>query len=825
VVRTELPGGTVTFLFTDVEGSTDLLLELGSEAYAEALAEHRRVVRDACSGQGGVEVDTQGDAFFFAFPTAPEAVEAARAIGAGLAAGRIKVRVGVHTGTPLLVEEGYVGSDVHRAARIAAAGHGGQVLVSSSTAALLSGDGVRDLGEHRFKDLAAPERVYQLGFEEYPPLNTLYQANLPVQPTSLVGRTRELAEAAAMLQEHRLVTLVGPGGSGKTRLALQVAADAAGEFEHGVWWAPLAPLADAELVESAVAQAVGAKGDLVDYLRPQRALLLLDNFEHLLSAAPRVAELLRDAPDLKVLATSRAPLRLSGEYEYPVPPLAEDEAVALFTERARAVKPRIEPDEHVRSICRRLDGLPLALELAAARVRILPPAKLAQRLEHALPLLAGGTRDAPQRQRTLRATIQWSYELLGEEEKRLLDRLAVFSGSFSLEAAEAVCEAPLDLLQGLVEQNLLRETGTARFFFLETIREFALERLDARGETAAMRSRHAEFFVELAEAAEPRITQVEVLATLAEDEANFRTALSYGGEHAPQLMLRLVALLWRSWYYRGYYEEAQRWLEHALELDRDGSSLARAHALRGLAAVVGFRPDHAERALSLNEEAIALHRQHGDDEGLLRCLNNLGVQLISTDVDPDLDRAREALEECIALNERLAAQGHATSLAFPLGNLASIALRRGNLLEARRLSEQELEAARDEHDDVSTADAQGTLAWIAALEGRYTEAARLLQPALEFSLEIGSRWPSGSLALAAVIGTNRGQLADAAKMFGAIDEQRAKLGMPWWSESKVSHAIEAAERKLADEGFSEAREEGRELTFEERLEIALRLSD
>ena len=273
----DLPTGTVTLLFTDIEGSTQLLHELG----AEALAEHRRVIREACAAEGGVEVDTQGDALFFAFPTALGAVEAARAIGDGLAPGRIKVRIGVHTGTPLAAEEGYVGSDVHRAARVAAAGHGGQVLVSSTAAALLSEEGLRDLGEHRFKDLAGPERVYQLGFDEFPPLNTLHQANLPVQPTSLVGRTRELGEAATLLREHRLVTLVGPGGSGKTRLALQIAADAAGEFEHGVWWTPLAPLADAELVESAVAQAVGARGDLVDYLRPHRALLLLDNLPSL----------------------------------------------------------------------------------------------------------------------------------------------------------------------------------------------------------------------------------------------------------------------------------------------------------------------------------------------------------------------------------------------------------------------------------------------------------------------------------------------------------------------------------------------------------------
>jgi predicted ATPase len=735
------------------------------------------------------------------------------------------VRIGIHTGEPRLTREGYVGVDVHRGARIAAAGHGGQVLLSQTTRDLLEGEvELRDLGEHRLKDMGAPQRLYQLGDQVFPPLKTLHHVNLPVQPTPMVGRQRELTEATDLVRRHRLVTLVGPGGSGKTRLAVQLAADAVEEFEHGVWWVSLATLTDPDLVEPTIAQAVGAKHALVDHLRSQRALLLLDNFEHLLTAAPRVATLLRDSPEIKVLATSRAPLHLAGEQEYSVPPLAEDEAVALFTERARAVKPSFEPDEYVRAVCRRLDGLPLALELAAARVRVLPAAKLAERLERALPLLTGGTRDVPERQRTLRATIEWSHDLLSEAEKRLFARLAVFAGSFSLEAAEDVCNATLDLLQSLVEKSLVPETAAGRFVLLETIREFALERLNDRAEVDVRRRRHAEYYLGLVEDAEPRLNHASVLAALGEDEANLRAALAYTRERAPELMLRLVGSLWRFWFYRGRQDEGQRWLEQALANDRGGASLARAHALRGLAAVLTARDDEG-RARRLLEEAIAIYRQHEDDAGLSRCLNNLGVLLMESDVKPDLDGAGRALEESLILTKRLAERGVHVPLAFPLGNLADLALRRGELEDARRLTEEEFEIAQAEGDDVNIADARGRLAWLAALEGEYEEAARLLRLDLQFSVEIGSRWPGGALALAAVVGAHRGGRHDAAKLLGALEAHRDRLGMTWSSDSPVDRKISQTKRKLDDEGFASAREQGREVSIEDILELGLTLTD
>jgi hypothetical protein len=388
----DLPSGTVTFLFSDIEGSTNLLRELG-DGYAAALGTHRDVVRAAFASYSGVEVDTQGDAFFGAFARASDAVAAAEEIQRELATGPVRVRIGVHTGEPQVTKEGYVGLDVHRGARICAAGHGGQVLLTQPTRELVDVQ-ASDLGEHRLKDLLEPQRVFQLGTDEFPPLKTLDWTNLPVQATPLVGRERELAEASALLREQRFLTVVGPPGSGKTRLALQLAADAADDFEH-VWWVGLQEVHDSDLVEPTIAHVVGARTDLAGFLRDRRALLLLDNVEQVLGCAPRLAELVSASSSLKLLATSREPLRLTLEQQYPVPPLPDDDAVALFHERARAVRPDFAANGAVAEICRRLDGLPLAVELAAARVKILQPDALLARLEQRLPLLAGGARDAP----------------------------------------------------------------------------------------------------------------------------------------------------------------------------------------------------------------------------------------------------------------------------------------------------------------------------------------------------------------------------------------------------------------------------------------------
>ncbi|MET0939473.1 MAG: adenylate/guanylate cyclase domain-containing protein, partial [Gaiellaceae bacterium] len=433
MARVELPSGTVTFLFTDVEGSTRLLHEHG-DRYADLLAEHRAALRDAFTRHDGVEVDTQGDAFFVAFSRATDAVSAAGEARDALAAGSIRIRMGLHTGEPLLTDEGYVGMDVHRAARIAAAAHGGQIVVSEATRRLMDADaGVRDLGEHRLKDLVHAERLYQLGDGDFPPLRTLDATNLPLASSPLVGREREVEELVAMLSNGtRLLTLTGPGGTGKTRLALQVAAELVGTQRDGVFWVPLVGLADPELLDSEIARTIGAPDDLAGFLRGKQLVLLLDNFEHLLDAAPGVSAVLGAGTGVRALVTSRAPLRVAGEQEYRLEPLPVTEAAALFAERARAVGREVELDSTVEAICRRLDGLPLAVELAAARTKLLAPARLLERLDSALPLLTGGARDAHERQRTLRATIEWSYDLLDSSAQELFARLSVFAGTFPL---------------------------------------------------------------------------------------------------------------------------------------------------------------------------------------------------------------------------------------------------------------------------------------------------------------------------------------------------------------------------------------------------------
>ena len=484
-VDSRLPAGTVTFLFTDVEGSTRLLQERGDE-YLDMLAEHRRALREAFARHGGVVMDTVGDAVFVAFATASDALAAAAAARDALAAGPIRVRMGLHTGEPTLTEEGYVGIDVHRAARIAAAGHGGQILLSQATRDLADADRLRDLGQHRLKDLAAPERLYQLGEDEFPPLKSLDRTNLPVQPTPFVGRERELGEVLALLDVHRVVTLTGPGGSGKTRLAMQAAAESVERYGDGVWFVPLAAVRDPQLIEPTIARMVGGPDDLHEFLTGKRTLLVLDNLEQLLPGAADIVARL----DARVLATSRSRLNVAAEQEFPVPTLPIDDAVTLFTQRARQLEPRFEPDPAVRRIAERLDGLPLAVELAAARVKVLTPEQILERLGRSLDLLTSGAYDAPERQRTLRGTVEWSYRLLGNDEQRLFAQLAVFSGSFEVEAAEAVCSADLDVLESLVDKSLLRHGEDGRFFMLATIRELALEKMRDLPDAASLRRRH-----------------------------------------------------------------------------------------------------------------------------------------------------------------------------------------------------------------------------------------------------------------------------------------------------------------------------------------------
>src|SRR5438132_7153195 len=501
-----LPTGVVTLLFTDIEGSTRLLQELG-DRYPQVLAEHRRTLRSAVTEHRGVEVDTQGDAFFIAFANARDAVAAAHAAQRALAASPVRVRMGIHTGEPTVTPEGYVAIDVHRGARICAAGHGGQILISKTTRDLLDPDSeLRDLGEHRLKDLQKPEWLYQVLAPDleprFPPLRSLSNTNLPAEASTFIGRRRELDDLSALMgrPEVRLVTLTGAGGAGKTRLALRLAAEFVEQFKNGVFLVSLAAVRDSGRVLATITQTLGAKeaaselpiDALRRHLEGKQTLLLLDNFEQLVAAAGDVSLLLVAAPQLKVVVTSRERLRLAGEHEYPVPPLPESDAIALFDVRARAAKPsfRVELDRApVAAICRRLDGLPPAVELAAARLKVFSPQILLGRLEQRLPVLAGGPRDVPDRQQTLHATIEWSYLLLDSHEQEVLRRLGVFVGGWDASAAEEICGATLDDLVSLLDTSLLRQEeggDEPRFSMPETIREYAGCCLDTSGESPPM---------------------------------------------------------------------------------------------------------------------------------------------------------------------------------------------------------------------------------------------------------------------------------------------------------------------------------------------------
>ncbi len=639
-MRVDLPSGTVTFLFTDVEGSTKLLHDLGADAYAKALADHRRALREAFTRQGGVEVDTQGDAFFVAFPTAPGALRAAADAQRALGDGPIRVRMGIHTGTPHLSDEGYVGQDVHKGARIAAAGHGGQVLVSKDTRELAGVDvDLTDLGEHRLKDFERPVWIFQLGSDRFPPLKTLSNTNLPRPASSFVGREREVSEVASLLRDGtRLLSLTGPGGTGKTRLAVEAGVELVPEFKNGVFWVGLAALRDPVLVTETIAQTLGANDGLTEYVGEREMLLLLDNFEQVVEAAPEVAALLEGCPNLRLLVTSREVLRVRGEVEYAVPPLALPEAIELFCARSQ-----LQPDDAIAELCRALDNLPLAIELAAARTSVLSPAQIIERLSQRLDLLKGG-RDAEARQATLRATIEWSHDLLTEEERRLFARLAVFRGGCMLDAAEEVAKADLDTMQSLVHKSLLRHRDE-RFWMLETIREFAAGRLDKSGEADEMLRRHAEHFVSLAEAAFPNLrgSPKEWLDRLEREHENIRAALDRleaSGE--TELALQLAGAVSRFWYLRGHFAEGRRRLESLLPANASPTA-ARARALNGAAVMAANSGDIATARLRA-EEALAIHRALDDAWGTAYSVYMLGFMACE---EGDFSAAKPLFEESL----------------------------------------------------------------------------------------------------------------------------------------------------------------------------------
>ncbi len=821
--RLELPSGTVTFVFTDIEGSTRLLQKLG-EQYADVLAEHRRALREAFERNGGVEVDTQGDAFFVAFARASDAVAAAQAGQDALRAGPVRVRMGLHTGEPALGEEGYVGIDVHRGARVAGAGHGGQVLLSQTTRDLLDSTfELVDLGLHRLKDLSEPQRLYQLGTEEFPPLKTLHQTNLPVPATPFLGRERELGEVLGLLRSSRVLTLTGPGGSGKTRLALQTAAEAAEDFPAGVWWVPLSTLRDPSLVRDSIAQVLGSKNGLADHIADKELLLLLDNLEHLLAATPELAALLERCSGLRVLATSREPLRLSAEQEYPVAPFASEEAVDFFCARARAARPDFVPTRALPDICRRLDNLPLALELAAARVKILSLDQILGRLEQALPLLTGGRSDAPERQRTLAATIAWSHEMLSDPEQRLFASLSVLVGGCTLEAAETVCGADVDGLASLVDKSLVRQSGE-RFWMLETIREFALERLREHDTHDELRGRHADYFLAGAEATVgplfESLTQ-DQLDWFEREQDNLRAALDrlHEADAEPELEARLVIACAKFWNHRGLWSEARRRQDAALERAGGAPPLLRGRLLWGTAESMWIQGDY-RRGKDLAEAAIALLDQL--EAATLDAIAARSALAAAEHHLGNVTRAGEIFESAAAL-ARVA--GNDFLLATALGGLGNQALEARNLSRARVHLEEAAAIARRRRQEPLLANTLVDLGFVALEEAALGEAAAKFHASLSICrVERVTHTLVWAVEGLAAVALARDEPAVATRLLAATDSLRTEFGFAEGyyaiGDEVRERTLEGAREKLGEAEFADALAEGRELSIDEAADAA-----
>jgi predicted ATPase/class 3 adenylate cyclase len=765
--------GTVTFMFTDIEGSTRLEQQVGTPRYSELRERHREILREVFSANEGVEQGTEGDSFFVVFTSARAAVAAAIAAQRRLAeepwseGEAVHIRIGIHTGEAELVGGSLVGLDINRAARIAAVGHGGQILVSDATRGLVEAHlpadvRLRDLGAFRLKDLLGPEHVVQVDADDlpsdFPPLRTpdARPNNLPTQLTTFIGRGAELDEAASLLSATRLLTLTGPGGTGKTRLSLQLATMVADGFTDGVFFVPLEPIRDPMLVTSRIATAVGVveagarpiAETLAEWLRDRRLLLVLDNFEQVADAAPIVTDLLRAAPELKIIVTSRAALRVSGEQEYPVPGLPtppdlaqlsgldrmqfpgesreldlaalnQYAAVRLFIERAVAVRPGFSVTNAnapaVAAISARLHGMPLAIELAAARIKLLSPDAILARLEHQLDVLAAGARDLPARQQTLRGAIAWSYELLDDDARRLLDRLSVFAGGCDLEAAEAVCGPVSELggelvdgLMALTDQSLLKVEeavdGEPRFRLLDTIREFAAERLAERGEMAAIEDRHGEWFLALAERAATEISgaaQRSWLDRLDLEHDDIRAVLDRAmARPEPTRAIRVGFAMWRFWQKRGHLTEARRRLAamEAAPWSRDDPRL-RARLVEALGGACWWQGDVAEMT-ERYKEALDLWLALGDEPEIANAYYNASFSfaIASTPGGPDPDPEQIGLGYVEQARERFHRlgdlHGEANSL-WALGNYHYFRNHTGNGIDQFR---QALEMFRRTED-------------------------------------------------------------------------------------------------------------------------------
>jgi predicted ATPase/class 3 adenylate cyclase len=865
VIVVELPTGTVTLLFTDIEGSTRMLRSLGDD-YGAVLRAHRTILRTAVQRHGGVEFGTEGDACFCAFPGADGALAAAAEAQHALAAAdwpggaAPRVRMGVHTGAPVVVDGDYVGLDVHRVARICSAAHGGQVLVSESTRDTAAPGGhraFRDLGHHRLKDLDRPERLYQLvaaGLaEDFPaPRSLPTPSNLPAVPTSFVGRDTELADVCELLArpDVRLLTLTGPGGTGKTRLALEVSRALASRFPDGVWFVPLATVTDPALVGLAVVGALGLANPtgrtwidvIADRLRDWAALLVVDNFEHVAEAGPFVAELLARAPGIAVLATSRVVLGLTGEHEYPVRPLPSGEAATLFAQRARAVRPHFTLDGDgtratVDDICARLDGLPLAIELAAARLRLLSLDDLRRGLQDRLPLLTSRARDLPERQRTLRGTIDWSYRLLAPDEQALLRRLSVFVGGCTWASAEAVSagdDGPVDGLETLVEHSLVwcQETGgLVRHRMLATIREYAGERLEQAGERDRLRRRHAEWFAGRAHQAYLGLDSEDQLGALAWYDAemdNLRAALTWTLERPDEagrldLALSLVHSLGYVWYTRGLTREALSWLDQIVAMGPGGEPGLRGALCYWLGAFA-TRQGRSEQAAAAYREAAGLFAAADDDSTrVAKTLNALGAVAVG---QGDGAEARRCWNEALTLVRADDGPDARHTEAFITANLGDLAFEDGDLAEARALLERAIEMLQPRGDRWAMAIVQRYLAKVLAAQGERPLAYALLSEALSLLRAVSERTElADTLEILATLAAQDGEVERVVRLLTAAAAIRGAAGAPLGDHQRalLVRALQPASAALGRDVLAAAADDlagGRAMTFAQALDYA-----
>lgn len=868
-----LPTGTVTFLFSDIEGSTRLLQNLGKD-FAALLDQHSRLLRDSFTANNGVVVSTEGDSFFVVFPSAVDAVSAAISAQGSLKDHRwdegivVQVRMGLHSGEGILGGDNYVGLDVHRAARIMAIAYGGQILISDSTRALVQGDlpesaNLTDLGEHRLKDLARPERLFQLTARglpsEFPTIRSLGSRpnNLPAQLTSFVGREKELARLKELLKDARCLSLTGPGGTGKTRLSLELAREAGGEFENGTFFVQLASVSDPGELTTTIAETLhlpetrgetrGSQERLIEHLSGRQILLVLDNFEQLVSAGAHVSDLLKASDGLKVVVTTRVPLHIQGESEYPVQPLllpdpnhlpdaelvSQYESVALFIERAVSVKPDFKVTNQnapaIAEICARLDGLPLAIELAAARIRVLTPEALLARLGERLKLLVGGATDIPRRQQTLRGAIEWSYDLLEEPERRLFMRLAVFVGGCRLEEAESVCGPGIDVFDGissLVDKSLVKtdesEPPDVRFFMLETIREYAGEKLAESDETKEIHSSHAAVYTQLAEQAAPQVFGRHRriwLDRLERDNDNLRAAHDWAvTNQEADLALRLVVALWRFWHMRGYLQEGRRRVEESLALPgANQQTPLRARALQAAGGVTHWQNEVDSQA-AFYEQAAELWTQLKDDRGLADALYD---RFFPEYMRGEMEKGRPFAEKSLALAEKIGDRMAAANAKWALAIDAGFRMR--DHIQAKTLLTEALETFRQEDDAFMQTWALHVLGNLALSQDKTEEAEAHFREAMGLAAEAmdisGILFQLDNLALAA---RSRGNFEREVRLSAVASALKSSSGMDLVDASrKISGITVSGGETLTASRLQELWAEAERWSLEEAISYAM----